>query len=67
MLNEMYLSKVEVCADDVVTAQEDKEAMFDTYDTMTGVLQVATGVLSTLKVRQSVERWYRDYNGTPLR
>ena len=30
--------------------QEDKEAMFDTHDTLTGVLQVATGVLSTLKV-----------------
>ncbi|KAL8584782.1 hypothetical protein ACOMHN_035701 [Nucella lapillus] len=30
--------------------QEDKEAMFDTYDTLTGVVQVATGVLSTLKI-----------------
>ena len=30
--------------------QEDKEAMFDVYDTMTGVLLVATGVLSTLQV-----------------
>ncbi|KAK7087754.1 argininosuccinate lyase-like [Littorina saxatilis] len=30
--------------------QEDKEAMFDTYDTLSGVLQVATGVLSTLKI-----------------
>ncbi|XP_014664013.1 PREDICTED: argininosuccinate lyase-like isoform X2 [Priapulus caudatus] len=30
--------------------QEDKEAMFDVYDTMTGVLQVATGTLSTLTV-----------------
>jgi hypothetical protein len=30
--------------------QEDKEAMFDVYDTLTGVLQVAAGVLSTLKV-----------------
>jgi len=31
--------------------QEDKQAMFDVYDTLTGVIQVATGVLSTLKVR----------------
>ena len=30
--------------------QEDKEALFDVYDTMSGVLQVATGTLSTLKV-----------------
>uniref|UniRef100_A0A4W4EHH3 Argininosuccinate lyase n=1 Tax=Electrophorus electricus TaxID=8005 RepID=A0A4W4EHH3_ELEEL len=32
--------------------QEDKEAMFDTYDTLHAVLQVATGVMSTLKVNQ---------------
>uniref|UniRef100_A0A673LX07 Argininosuccinate lyase n=1 Tax=Sinocyclocheilus rhinocerous TaxID=307959 RepID=A0A673LX07_9TELE len=32
--------------------QEDKEAMFDTYDTVHAVLQVATGVISTLKVNQ---------------
>uniref|UniRef100_A0A672L6C3 Argininosuccinate lyase n=1 Tax=Sinocyclocheilus grahami TaxID=75366 RepID=A0A672L6C3_SINGR len=31
--------------------QEDKEAMLDTYDTVHAVLQVATGVISTLKVR----------------
>uniref|UniRef100_A0AAY4BVT1 Argininosuccinate lyase n=1 Tax=Denticeps clupeoides TaxID=299321 RepID=A0AAY4BVT1_9TELE len=30
--------------------QEDKEAMFDTYDTVDAVLQVATGVVSTLQV-----------------
>lgn len=30
--------------------QEDKEAMFDTHDTMDLVIRVATGVLSTLKV-----------------
>ncbi|XP_072164510.1 argininosuccinate lyase-like [Diadema setosum] len=30
--------------------QEDKEGMFHTYDTITGVLQVATGVISTLTV-----------------
>ncbi|XP_013064948.1 argininosuccinate lyase-like [Biomphalaria glabrata] len=30
--------------------QEDKEAMFDTYDTVCSVLQIATGVLSTLKI-----------------
>jgi len=30
--------------------QDDKAAMFDTYDTLTGLLQVATGVLSTLQV-----------------
>ncbi|PVD32914.1 hypothetical protein C0Q70_08361 [Pomacea canaliculata] len=36
--------------------QEDKEAMFDTYDTLMGVLQVATGVLSTLKIdRKAME------------
>lgn len=31
--------------------QEDKEAMFDCYDTVHAVLQVTTGVMSTLKVR----------------
>ena len=31
--------------------QESQEHMFDAYDTIEGVLQVATGVLSTLKVR----------------
>uniref|UniRef100_A0A671W712 Argininosuccinate lyase n=1 Tax=Sparus aurata TaxID=8175 RepID=A0A671W712_SPAAU len=31
--------------------QEDKEAMFDCYDTVLAVLQVTTGVMSTLKVR----------------
>ncbi|KAH9502910.1 hypothetical protein Btru_074762 [Bulinus truncatus] len=30
--------------------QEDKEALFDTYDTLCSVLQIATGVLSTLKI-----------------
>ncbi|KAF7697151.1 argininosuccinate lyase [Silurus meridionalis] len=32
--------------------QEDKEAMFDTYDSLHAVLQVATGVMSTLEVNQ---------------
>ncbi|XP_030638117.1 argininosuccinate lyase [Chanos chanos] len=32
--------------------QEDKEAMFDTHDTVHAVLQVATGVMSTLQVHQ---------------
>lgn len=32
--------------------QEDKEAMFDCYDTVHAVLQVAAGVMSTLKVSQ---------------
>ncbi|XP_041349400.1 argininosuccinate lyase-like isoform X2 [Gigantopelta aegis] len=32
--------------------QEDKEAMFDTFDTLSGILQVATGVLSTLKINR---------------
>ncbi|XP_058614883.1 argininosuccinate lyase isoform X2 [Onychostoma macrolepis] len=32
--------------------QEDKEAMFDAYDTVHAVLQVATGVISTLKVNR---------------
>ncbi|CAG5118915.1 unnamed protein product [Candidula unifasciata] len=30
--------------------QEDKEAMFDTFDTLSAILQIATGVLSTLKI-----------------
>ncbi|KAM7398210.1 hypothetical protein PAMA_006216 [Pampus argenteus] len=34
--------------------QEDKEAMFDCYDTVHAVLQVTTGVMSTLKISQSV-------------
>ncbi|XP_042354585.1 argininosuccinate lyase [Plectropomus leopardus] len=34
--------------------QEDKEAMFDCYDTVHAVLQVTTGVISTLKINQSV-------------
>ncbi|KAF5907004.1 argininosuccinate lyase, partial [Clarias magur] len=32
--------------------QEDKEAMFDTYESLHAVLQVATGVMSTLEVNQ---------------
>uniref|UniRef100_A0A671NB94 Argininosuccinate lyase n=1 Tax=Sinocyclocheilus anshuiensis TaxID=1608454 RepID=A0A671NB94_9TELE len=35
-----------------VFGREDKEAMFDTYDTVHAVLQVTTGVISTLKVNQ---------------
>ena len=31
--------------------QEDKEAMFDVYDTVEAVLQIATGVIATRKVR----------------
>ena len=31
-------------------SQEDKEAMFDCFDTIHGALQVTTGVMSTLKV-----------------
>ncbi|XP_061818928.1 argininosuccinate lyase [Nerophis lumbriciformis] len=34
--------------------QEDKEAMFDCYDSVHAVLQVTTGVLSTLKINASV-------------
>lgn len=30
--------------------QEDKEAMFDAYDTLVGILQVATGTVSTLRI-----------------
>ena len=30
--------------------QEDKEPMFDAADTLAGVLQISSGVLSTLKV-----------------
>ncbi|MBN3277454.1 ARLY lyase, partial [Polyodon spathula] len=33
--------------------QEDKEAMFDSYDTVCAVLQIATGVVSTLKVNRT--------------
>lgn len=33
--------------------QEDKEAMFDCYDTVHAVLQVITGVMSTLKIHPS--------------
>nr|XP_057943504.1 argininosuccinate lyase isoform X3 [Doryrhamphus excisus] len=34
--------------------QEDKEAMFDCYDSVHAVLQVTTGVISTLKINASV-------------
>ncbi|KAM3600803.1 uncharacterized protein V6R79_002709 [Siganus canaliculatus] len=34
--------------------QEDKEAMFDCFDTVHAVLQVTTGVMSTLKINQAV-------------
>lgn len=34
--------------------QEDKEAMFDCYDTLHAVLQVTTGVMSTLKINPPV-------------
>ncbi|XP_072231346.1 argininosuccinate lyase [Leuresthes tenuis] len=34
--------------------QEDKEAMFECYDTVHAVLQVTAGVMSTLKINQSV-------------
>uniref|UniRef100_A0A3B4VAU4 Argininosuccinate lyase n=1 Tax=Seriola dumerili TaxID=41447 RepID=A0A3B4VAU4_SERDU len=34
--------------------QEDKEAMFDCYDTVHAVLQVTTGVMSTLQINQRV-------------
>ncbi|XP_078081107.1 argininosuccinate lyase isoform X2 [Mustelus asterias] len=34
--------------------QEDKETMFETIDTITAVLQVASGVISTLKVHENV-------------
>uniref|UniRef100_A0A671WCV9 Argininosuccinate lyase n=1 Tax=Sparus aurata TaxID=8175 RepID=A0A671WCV9_SPAAU len=37
-----------------VFGREDKEAMFDCYDTVLAVLQVTTGVMSTLKINQSV-------------
>uniref|UniRef100_A0A673WSV6 Argininosuccinate lyase n=1 Tax=Salmo trutta TaxID=8032 RepID=A0A673WSV6_SALTR len=36
------------------TPLEDKEAMFDCYDTVHAVLQVTTGVMSTLKINPSV-------------
>lgn len=34
--------------------QEDKQAMFDTYDNLESVLQVAMGTLKTLTVRTAV-------------
>ncbi|XP_018586145.1 argininosuccinate lyase [Scleropages formosus] len=34
--------------------QEDKEAMFDCYDTVHAILQVATGVMSTLSINPKV-------------
>ncbi|XP_038614918.1 argininosuccinate lyase [Tachyglossus aculeatus] len=37
--------------------QEDKEAVFDVFDTVSSVLQVATGVISTLQInKDSMER-----------
>lgn len=35
--------------------QEDKEALFDVCDTLDGVLQVASGTLSTLKVSMYIK------------
>jgi len=34
--------------------QEDKQAMFDTYDNLKSVLQVAMGTVKTLTVRMAV-------------
>jgi len=34
--------------------QEDKQAMFDTYDNIESVLQVAMGTVKTLTVRMAV-------------
>jgi len=34
--------------------QEDKQAMFDTYDNLESVLQVAMGTVKTLTVRMAV-------------
>ncbi|NXO37977.1 ARLY2 lyase, partial [Locustella ochotensis] len=40
-----------------VPTQEDKEAVFDVVDTLTAVLQVATGVISTLQInKENMER-----------
>uniref|UniRef100_A0A8C3MQU6 Uncharacterized protein n=1 Tax=Geospiza parvula TaxID=87175 RepID=A0A8C3MQU6_GEOPR len=40
-----------------VPPQEDKEAVFDVIDTLNAVLQVATGVISTLQInKESMER-----------
>ncbi|XP_055996779.1 argininosuccinate lyase-like isoform X2 [Ostrea edulis] len=60
--------------------QEDKESMFDVYDTLLGVVKVATGVLSTLKIdaermRQALSpemlatdiAYYLVRKGTPFR
>uniref|UniRef100_A0A8C7XIV8 Argininosuccinate lyase n=1 Tax=Oryzias sinensis TaxID=183150 RepID=A0A8C7XIV8_9TELE len=37
-----------------VFGREDKEAMFECFDTVQAVLQVTTGVMSTLKINQNV-------------
>lgn len=34
-------------------SQEDKEAVFEVSDTMSAVLQVATGIISTLQARHT--------------
>jgi argininosuccinate lyase len=36
--------------------QEDKEKMFDVYDTMSSVVQIATGVIHTLKIQEGTMR-----------
>lgn len=36
--------------------QEDKEAMFDTYDNLERILQVAIGTVKTLKVRMAIRQ-----------
>uniref|UniRef100_A0A4W3JWR2 Argininosuccinate lyase n=1 Tax=Callorhinchus milii TaxID=7868 RepID=A0A4W3JWR2_CALMI len=54
--------RVRICASRIHThthththahTHEDKEAMFDSFDTMTAVLQVATGVISTLQINEA--------------
>ena len=44
--------------------QEDKEALFDVVDNLYDVLQVAAGILSTLKVTETscVHFIFKDYN-----
>lgn len=36
--------------------QEDKQAMFDTYDNLESILQVAMGTVKTLTVRMAVRQ-----------
>ena len=40
--------------------QEDKQAMFETCDTVSALLQISTGVISTLKVKLGIKDMNND-------